>query len=121
MSLINISDMIERSLDNLTALAKDNVVFGDAILVADNTSVIPLTKITIGFVSGGAEIKRKENRLEGSETPIGSLGGGITMTPTGFLVVKDGHSTILKTNGDNGAEKWMDIISEVIRNLSEKE
>lgn len=121
MSLLNISDMIERSLDNLTALAKDNVVFGDAITVSENTFVVPLTKITIGFVSGGAEIKRKENRLEGNETPIGSLGGGITLTPMGFLIVKDGHSTILKANGDNGVEKWMDIIGDVIKNLSEKE
>ena len=67
-------------------------VVGDAIEVSTGISVIPVSRVCLGFVSGGGEYEGEDTKLkdvpEGRSLPFaGGSGAGVSVQPVGFLVV----------------------------------
>jgi len=123
MSMNNITEMFSDVIENLKSLVDIDAVFGKPIVTNDNVTVIPLTKVCFGFLTGGGEISdiKKHNNVNNIslENPIAGIGGGVSLTPLGFLIVSEGSASIIKTQGDN-IDKWLDIIQSGMKGLSKK-
>jgi len=109
----DISNMINNAIDGMKKMVDTDSVVGKPVYCDDETTIIPINKITIGFVTAGAELDTK-NKVE--ESPIGGLGGGLTITPLGFLVVSGGDSHMIKVEGDN-SDRWMEILQNLLKSL----
>lgn len=85
MNQNKLEGMIETSLENLKKIVDVNTVVGEAITTDSGVTVIPISKVSLGYVSGGTDFGSKKN----PETHFAGGGGsGLTILPLGFLVIK---------------------------------
>lgn len=91
MAETKISDVIATSLENLRSMVDANTVIGSPINTASGTTIIPISKISMGFASGGLDYNGKEQNAAKQQNFGGGGGTGLSITPVGFLTVdKDG-------------------------------
>jgi len=80
-----INDIISASLEKIRAIADTETVIGDPILTPGGTTIIPVSKVSVGFASGGLDYNGKTP--EKAKNFGGGGGTGISVTPIAFLVV----------------------------------
>ena len=85
-----LSDIIRSSLEEIGSSFGADTVIGTPINTESGTTIIPISKVTVGIVSGGMDINSNDQKLGGG------AGSGISVAPMGFLVVKpDGSVELL--------------------------
>ena len=80
-----IENVTESAMNNLHTMMDANTVVGDPITTPDGTTIIPVSKVAVGFASGGSDFAAKSNP---KLCFGGGSGTGMTMTPVAFLVVE---------------------------------
>ncbi len=92
-----LGDMTKSSLESIKAMLDANTIIGDPIQTPQGTTIIPISKITVGYASGGLDYTKANQNTKGN---FGGGGGtGITVTPVAFLVVgQNGQVDILNVN-----------------------
>ena len=126
------NDIIKTTLDSIKGIVEANTVIGDPISTAGGITIIPVSKISVGFASGGLDYASKKEQTAKGNNFGGGSGTGISVTPMAFLVIKPDSSVQLlsmslpdtTTNKiatvGNIIEKSPDII-EKIKNVLVKE
>ena len=83
-----IEDLIKISLDRVKTLMETNTIVGEPLKINGETSVIPISKASVGFIVGGGEYADKSNRRVANHFPMaGGSGCGMSVTPVGFVVM----------------------------------
>lgn len=81
-----LQDIIQTSLENLRSMVDANTVIGQPINTSSGTTIIPVSKISVGYVSGGLDYNGK---APAAKQNFGGGGGtGLSISPVGFLTVK---------------------------------
>lgn len=111
---IPLSEVLDTSLENLKGLVDSNTIIGEKLEV-DGTTIIPVSKVSFGFAAGGSEIPTSHPK-----TPFGGgSGGGVTIAPIGFLVIKGGDVKFLQLqSADNTADRIVNMVPEVVDKVS---
>ena len=99
MSENKISEIIRTSLEKIKSLADAETVIGNPIETANGTTVIPVSKVSVGFASGGIDYNDK--KAPGTAQNFGGGGGtGMTVTPISFLIISpEGNVQLLPITG----------------------
>ncbi len=85
-----LQDIIQTSLEHLRTLIDSNTIIGDPIHTESGTTIIPVSKISMGYASGGLDYNGKAPTAK--QNFGGGGGTGLSITPVGFLTVKaDGN------------------------------
>ncbi|MCL2694660.1 MAG: GerW family sporulation protein [Oscillospiraceae bacterium] len=93
-----LNGLLSNSMEKIRDLVDVNAIIGDPITSPDGTIIIPVSKVTFGFVSGGSDIPAKAP----NDVFAGGSGAGVTIKPQAFIVVKtDGDVKLLEVGGDN--------------------
>ncbi len=112
-----LSDITKTSLDAIRSMLDANTIIGDPIETASGTVIIPISKISVGYASGGIDYAKKEAAQSNHGNNFGGGGGtGITVTPVAFLVVTaDGNVNILNVNSPAATQTTpADTVSSVV-------
>ena len=90
-----IGGLMQTTLENMKEMVDVNTVIGEPIETSGGATVIPVSKVSFGFVAGGGEYDLKT--LPGTEDMpfAGGSGAGVSVQPVGFLVVQDGGVSML--------------------------
>ena len=90
-------------------------MIGDPIQCGDGTTVIPVSKVSMGFASGGSDIPTRTAK----EYFAGGAGAGMSVKPVGFLVVQNGDVRLvqLSMSADKG-NVALNMIPEIIDKIS---
>ena len=106
----SIKDIINASLEQIRTIVDANTVLGNQIVTPSGTVIIPVSKVSMGFASGGLDVPASKS----SSKNFGAGGGtGVTVTPVGFLVVSpQGHVEMLGMNQEKAGP--MDHITEIL-------
>ena len=89
MAETKISEVIATSLESLRSMVDANTVIGSPINTESGTTIIPISKISMGFASGGVDYNSKESDAKTARPQnFGGGGGtGLSIVPVGFLTV----------------------------------
>ena len=111
----HISGLTDNSMKNLKTLVDADTVMGTPVTTPDGTTIIPVSKVSFGFATGGSDLAAKSPK----DVFGGGSGGGVTIQPLCFLVVKSGDVKILhvNTNNSTGAQA-LNMIPDVIDKIS---
>lgn len=112
-----LGDITKTSLDSIRAMLDSNTIIGDVIKTDSGTSIIPISKISVGYASGGVDYGKKDAPSNNGNNFGGGGGTGITMTPVAFLIVNaDGNVNILNVNAPAAAPQAapVDTVSSVV-------
>lgn len=112
---------IERIMDNalvkIRSFIDANTVIGTPITTADGISIIPISRVAMGFMTGGGEYSDLSRENYDQYPFAGGSGAGVSVSPVGFLV-SDGKSVRLVNIDDKSAfEKIMDVLPKIINGV----
>ena len=117
MAETKISDIIGTSLEKIRELADAETVIGEPILTAGGTTIVPVSKISMGFASGGLDYGTKNKPSDAAKNFGGGGGTGMTITPVAFLIIySDGRVELMPLSGASsaGAPTTIDKVSSII-------
>ncbi len=101
MSIDTIASVI---LEKLKGIAQTETIIGTPIVV-DNTTLIPVSRVSVGFGLGGS----------GGKFEVTGSGGGLNVEPIAFIVVSDGKAQIMSLTREKDVfGKAIDMIPEVV-------
>lgn len=118
MSERPIDNMLDKTMQKIKEMVDINTIIGDPIVV-NNTSIIPISKVTYGFASGGSEFPNKKD--EENKGPLfgGGSGAGVTISPIAFLTVTDSNVKILRVEPSNSSlDRVIDMLPGAIDKIS---
>lgn len=113
-----IERLMASSMTKIKTLVDTDTIVGNPVKTPDGTVVIPFSKVTMGFVTGGGEYSDINNNKKMETFPFaGGSGGGISVSPIGFLVDNGKSIKIMPINGENAYDKLLDIVPELVESL----
>lgn len=107
-----INSIINITMENLKRIADVNTIVGDAIETG-NTIIIPISKVSLGFASGGSDRYNSDN--SSNKLPFaGGSGSGVSIKPIAFLVIRENTVRLLPMDQKNTYDKLADQIPNAI-------
>ncbi len=107
---MSINETISTLLSEIQHLTKSETVFGDPIIAGD-TTLIPVSKLSMGFAAGGS----------GKKDGGGGTGGGVQVTPVALISVC-GEKVKVHTmdNGSSDIAKILSLAPDLIETITKK-
>ena len=88
-----IPEIIKSSMENVRSLVDANTVVGDPIITSSGTTIIPISKISVGVATGGVDYNPKKENQPKPQNFGGGGGTGLSVAPVGFLII-DGKGDV---------------------------
>lgn len=104
------------TMDKVKEMADADTVIGKPVTTPDGTVIIPISRISYGFASGGSDLPSKSQPAGGLFAGAG--GAGITVSPVAFLTIADGNVRVLQIEPyfspvDRALEKVPQVIDQL--------
>lgn len=110
-----VNKIMESTLDKMRDMVDVSTIIGEPV-VTGNTTLIPVSKVSYGFTSGGTDLPSKQN----AELFGGAGVGGISITPVAFIVIENGKCRMMQINNyTSSADRAIAMIPELVDKLTE--
>lgn len=114
-----ISELVESTLQSLRQLVSANAIVGEPIRMGDDVTIVPISKISFGYGTGGSDIPSK---YAGQNTGFhfgGGGGGGATVEPIAFIIMQNGEIRVQQiATADNTADRIVNMVPQVFDKVS---
>ena len=87
-----INEVLQTTMHKIREMVDANTVVGQPIVTQDGVTLIPVSKLSFGFASGGSDFGKTPNV---NKNFGGGAGAGVNVTPVAFLIVKDSNVRLL--------------------------
>ncbi len=107
----NAVSLLSDTLAKVKDMIDVNTMIGEPIYTESGLTIVPVSKVTYGFASGGSDFPSK-----GDQQLFGGAGGaGVTLTPVAFLVIQNGQVSIKSIDAfDNAAERAVNLVPDMV-------
>lgn len=115
----NLPNMLENTISKIRDMVDVNSVIGDPITTPDGVTIIPVSKVSVGFGGGGSDFVSKNPNKQ--DNPFGGgAGAGVKVTPIAFLIVKDGNVRMLPVAApaSTTADRIVDLVPDFLDKVS---
>ena len=85
-----LNDLMRSAMEKVREMADTNAIVGQPITTPDGVTLIPISKVSMGFGCGGGDYGKVQPKSFG-----GGSGAGVNIAPVAFLVIKDGVTRVL--------------------------
>ena len=110
------SGILATAIDKIKDMVDCQTIIGDPIDAGDGIKVIPISKVTYGFASGGSDFPTKTSK----ELFGGGGGAGVTISPVAFIAIKDGDVKMMPIYNDLSAvDKAINMAPEMLEKVKE--
>ena len=113
----NVPNMLENTIAKIREMVDVNSVIGTPITTPDGVTIIPVSKVSVGFGGGGSDFVSKN----GGENPFGGgAGGGVKINPIAFLVVKEGSVRMIPvtTPANTTADRIVEMVPDTLDKIA---
>lgn len=113
----NLPQMLENTITKIREMVDSNSVVGEPIAAVDGVTIIPISRISIGFGGGGSDYAVKTTQ---SDAFGGGVGGGVKVTPIAFLVIKDGNVRMIPVAvpANTTADRLVEMIPDTLDKIA---
>ena len=117
-----IEGIMTTTLESIRDMIDVNTVIGEPIPTADGSTVIPISRVSFGFVAGGAEYRcpgsPKPTEEAGRPFPFaGGTGAGVTVQPLGFLVTGPDSVRVLPARCEQPVDRLIELIPQAVADI----
>ncbi len=115
----NLPNMLDSTIAKIREMVDVNSVVGDPIVTADGVTILPVSRVSVGFGGGGSDFVSKN--VNHQENPFGGgVGAGVKVTPIAFLVIKEGNVRVLPVAipANTTADRLVEMIPDTIDKIS---
>ena len=106
-----IQGLMGTTMEKIREMVDVNTIIGDSITTPDGTIVIPVSKVSFGFASGGSDLPSKQPK----DIFGGASGAGVSIQPLAFLVIQGESVRLLQmSNSENTANNIVNMAPDLI-------
>ena len=104
---------MQSTMDNVKNILKVDEVVGEPIYTPDGITLVPISRISVGFGGGGVEFTPKK---AGSRPYGGGNATGVKIEPIGFLVIKEGSVRMINITppASTTVDRIIDLVPQVM-------
>ena len=108
-----IGELMQSTMDNVRNMLKVDTVVGEPIYTPDGITLVPISRISVGFGGGGIELTPKK---AGTRPYGGGNATGVKIDPIGFLVIKEGTVRMINITppAGNTVDRIIDLVPQVM-------
>lgn len=124
MSEHPIEGLMTTAMNSIKDMVDVNTIIGDPIEASNNIVIIPISKVSFGFASGGSEFKgetideytkkEKEEAIQYRLPFGGGSGAGVSINPIAFLVIQSNNVKLMPVNHSSSLDKLLDYMPDLI-------
>lgn len=125
-----IESLMLTAMESIRSMIDVNTIIGETMVISDNISIIPVSKLNFGLASGGSEFKgetpqnylkkQDDEELIQYKLPFGGGAGvGASVRPIAFIVIKDDSVKLLPVEHSGYLDKLLDFTPEIINKIEE--
>ncbi len=113
-----IESLMGTSMESIREMVDVNTVVGDPVQTQDGSTIIPISKVSFGFVAGGGQYAGGFVQPPTEGTPFaGGAGAGVSVQPMGFLVCSSGGVRLLSAGCASPMERIVEMIPQALESL----
>ena len=116
-----IGELMQTAMSSIKDMVDVNTVIGDPMHTAGGATIIPISKVSFGYVTAGGDLSTQEKAhraVEPVDFPFaGGSGAGVSVQPVGFLVVQDGSVRMLPATCATVADRVVELIPTVMEDV----
>lgn len=110
-----IGNLMNITMEKIKEMIDVNTIIGEPITSPGGTLIIPVSKVSYGFASGGSDLPTKK---ENKDCFGGGSGAGVTIQPVAFLTVYQGDVRLISVDQEEGtADKLVNMIPDVLKKV----
>ena len=84
-----LSELMETTMNKVREMVDTNSVIGEPITTPDGVTVIPISRVSFGFGTGGSDYGKTMDKFGGAGA------AGVKIEPVSFLIIKDGVTRVV--------------------------
>ena len=117
-----INDLISSSMDKIKTIVDSSTIVGEKVVCEDGTTIIPISKVTVGYVVGGGEYADLSSRRVANHVPMaGGSSGGMSATPVGFLIESKGEINFVNVENKSLYQTVLNMFNALLAKVEENE
>lgn len=111
-----IEGLMSVAMENIKSMVDVNTIVGEPIVTPDGATIVPISRVSFGFGAGGSEFSANPADKKSTEALFGGgSGGGATVKPVAFLVVKNDNIRVIPiTNTLSTIDRVVDMVPEAL-------
>lgn len=115
----NLPNMLDSTIAKIREMVDVNSVVGEPITTPNGVTIIPVSKVSVGFGGGGSDFVSKN--VNHHENPFGGgVGAGVKVTPIAFLIIKEGNVRMLPvaTPANTTADRLVEMVPDTLDKIA---
>lgn len=110
-----VENLMKSTMESLRNMIDVNTVVGDTVKMNNGNCIIPISKVTFGFASGGSDFSLNNENYKDGDYPFGGgTGAGVSVKPVAFLVVRDESVRLLPVEQNTTCDRIVDTVPQVL-------
>jgi len=116
-----IENLIENAMGKIKTIIDSSTIIGDKVETSDGTVIIPISKVTVGYVVGGGEYADLSSRRVANHFPMaGGSSGGMSVVPVGFLIETEGEIKFINVENKSLYQTVLNMFNTIISKMDKK-
>ena len=117
-----INTLIDSAMEKIKTIVDSSTVIGDKVETDDGTVIIPISKVTVGYVVGGGEYADLSSRRVANHFPMaGGSSGGMSVTPVGFLIESKGEIKFINVENKSLYQTVLNMFNALLAKMETQE
>lgn len=118
----SVGDLIGSAFDKIKTIVDTGTIVGEKLETSDGTVIIPISKVTVGYVVGGGEYADLSARRVANHYPLsGGSGGGMSVTPVGFLIESEGEFSFINVENKDLYQTVLNMFNAFLAEIQRKD
>ncbi len=117
----SINQLIQNSMEKIKGLIDSSTMIGEKVETEDGTTIIPISKVSVGYVVGGGEYADLSSKHTHSNFPMaGGSSGGMSVSPVGFLVEHNGEVNFINIEDKSMYQTILNMVNVILKKMGKK-
>ena len=117
----SIYNLIDGAMEKIKTIVDSSTVIGEKVITEDGTIIIPISRVSVGYVVGGGEYADLSARRVANHFPMaGGSSGGMSVSPVGFLVESKGEVKFVNVENKSLYQTVLNLFNILIEKLDDE-
>lgn len=117
-----INSLVSSAMDKIKTIVDSSTVVGEKVVTEDGSTIIPISKVSVGYVVGGGEYADLSSRRVANHFPMaGGSSGGMSVSPVGFLIETKGEVKFVNVENKSLYQTVLNIFNALLSKVENNE
>lgn len=118
----NINELIQGAMDKIKILVDSSTIIGEKIVTDEGNVIIPISKVSVGYVVGGGEYADLSSRKKNTSFPMaGGSSGGVSVTPVGFLIENNREIKYISVENKTAYQTILNLFNTILAKINKEQ